>query len=68
MLWKERLWILAHLPNLITTFLLAEMAHLQQNNLVLTEWHCCPVGNPYLAYLRDPLIDSDLHAAYVATH
>ena len=40
MLWKERLWILAHLPDLVTTFLLAEVAHLQQNNLVSTEWHC----------------------------
>ena len=40
MLWKERLWILAHLPDLITTFLLAEVAHLQQNNLVSKEWHC----------------------------
>ena len=40
MLWKERLWIPAHLPDLVTTFLLAEVAHLQQNNLVSTEWHC----------------------------
>ena len=40
MLWKERLWILAHLPDPVTTFLLAEVAHLQQNNLVSTEWHC----------------------------
>ena len=40
MLWKERLWILAHLPDLVATFLLAEVAHLQQNNLVSTEWHC----------------------------
>ena len=42
MLWKERLWILAHLPDLITAFLLAEVAHLQQNNLVSKEW---PMGN-----------------------
>ena len=34
MLWKERLWILTHLPDLITMFLLADVAHLQQNNLV----------------------------------
>ena len=40
MLWKERLWIPAHLPDLVTTFLFAEVAHLQQNNLVSTEWHC----------------------------
>ena len=30
-LWKGRLWIPAHLPDLVTTFLLAEVAHLQQN-------------------------------------
>ena len=39
-LWKERLWIPAPLPDLVTTFLLAEVAHLQQNSLVSTEWHC----------------------------
>ena len=43
MLWKERLWIPAHLPDLVTTFLLAEVAHLQQNNLItMALW---PVGN-----------------------
>ena len=40
MLWKERLWFLAHMPDPVTTFLLAEVAHLQQNHLVSTEWHC----------------------------
>ena len=40
MLWKKRLWILAHLPDLVTTFLLADVAHLQQTNLVSTECHC----------------------------
>ena len=40
MLWKERFLILAHLPDLVTTFLHEEVAHLQQNNLVSTEWHC----------------------------
>ena len=25
---------------IVTTFLFAEVAHLQQNNLVSTEWHC----------------------------
>ena len=37
---RRGLLILAHLPNLITTSLLAEVAHLQQDNLVLTECHC----------------------------
>ena len=45
MLWKERLWIPAHLPDLVTTFLLAEVAHLQHNNLVSTELALWPVGN-----------------------
>ena len=39
MLWKESLWILGHLPDLVTTFLLADVAHMQQNNLISTEWH-----------------------------
>ena len=37
---RERLWILAHLPDLITTFLPADLAHLQQNTLVSKECHC----------------------------
>ena len=37
---EGEVWILAHLPDPVTTFLLAEVAHLQQNNLVSTEWHC----------------------------
>ena len=40
MLWKERLSILAHLPDLNTTFLLADLAHLRQTTLVSTECHC----------------------------
>ena len=40
MLYKERLRILAHLPDLITTCLLIEVAHLQQDDLVSTSCHC----------------------------
>ena len=55
MLWKERLWILAHLPNPVTTFLLAEVGapaaetSYQRNGIVAN-------GNSSLAYPRGPCL------------